>query len=61
MRDTQHPRNPRTLGNTPAEATSPLALTGTWFGRWGTRPYELLGLHPARVTPEPPARVRLAA
>lgn len=56
MRDTQHPR---TLGTTPAEATSP--LSGTWFGRWGTQPYELLGLYPTRALPEPPARVRLAA
>jgi len=56
MRDT---RQPRTLGTTPAEATA--YLSGTWFGRWGTQPYELLGIYPTRALPEPPARVRLAA
>jgi len=56
MRDTQHPRP---LGTTPAEVTS--SLSGTWFGRWGTQPYELIGLYPTRSLPEPPVRLRLAA
>lgn len=30
------------LSTTPA-GTSPIPLTGTWFGRVGLRPYELLG------------------
>ena len=35
------------FGTTPAERTtprSPVTLSGTWFGRVGLRPYELLGL-----------------
>ncbi len=32
-------------GSTPATAAtprSPIPMTGTWYGRMGTRPYELL-------------------
>jgi len=35
------------FGSTPAERSTtrtPIALSGTWFGRVGLRPYELLGL-----------------
>ncbi len=39
------------FGSTPAERT-PVTLSGTWFGRMGLRPYELLGLT-TPVTPTP--------
>lgn len=35
------------LGTTPGESAtprSPIPMTGTWFGRYGMSPYELLGL-----------------
>lgn len=39
------------ISTTPADTTTtgithagPVSLTGTWFARVGTRPYELLGL-----------------
>ena len=39
------------ISTTPADTTAagttyagPMSLTGTWFARVGTRPYELLGL-----------------
>ena len=35
------PADTTPAGTTPA---SPISLTGTWFARVGTRPYELLGL-----------------
>ncbi len=43
------------FGPTPAERTTartPITMNGTWFGRIGMRPYELLGLtSPVTVTP----------
>lgn len=41
------PKEDTVFGSTPAERTTPrnpVTLSGTWFGRMGTRPYELLGL-----------------
>lgn len=43
------------FGSTPAERTTdhtPVTMSGTWFGRMGMRPYELLGLT-SPVTPTP--------
>lgn len=48
-------------GNTPARECSPIPMTGTWFGRWGYRPYELFGLSSVPETPIVTLPRRLAA
>ena len=43
-------------GTTPAESTSPrnpIPMTGTWFHRFGMRPYELLQTPATKPSPLP--------